>query len=182
MGLPPDDFRVLAESASTGLDDHKQKYPLLHRNSSRYKASTPIRRRSASSLGFVLQRFLFVVFTSAARKLNAMCARQLDGSVVRTYELFKAGSETKHFTVVGSEQTIPNSSKIAYFLRAAMTTFLQSRGTRRKTRSDYRANLEAREIRRVRLVLLFQMKGRACGFVVDPYRQKPKSELHSHSS
>jgi hypothetical protein len=74
--------------------------------------------------------YLSFCFTTAARKLNAMCARQLDGSVVRTYELFKAGSEMKHFTVVGSEQTIPNSSKIAYFLRAAMTTFLQSRGTR----------------------------------------------------
>jgi hypothetical protein len=57
-----------------------------------------------------------------------------------------------------------------------MRTLSLSHGTQLRTRSDYRANMEAREIRRVRLMLIFQMKGRACGFTVGLFRQKPASK------
>jgi hypothetical protein len=129
VGWPPDDFWVLAESASGELDDHEKGIRF-------FAAILRVTKPQAQSVAAVLLALalcckdfcLSFCFSTAARKLNAMRARQLDGSAVRTYGLFKAGSETKRFMVVGSEQTIPNSSKITYFVRVAMTTFLLSRG------------------------------------------------------
>jgi hypothetical protein len=89
------------ESASRKFDDHKKSIRFF---AATLRATEP----QAQSVAAVLLAlalcckdfYLSFCFTTAARKLNAMRARQLHGFVVRTYELLRLDQKRNNFAVV----------------------------------------------------------------------------------
>lgn len=114
-----------------------------------------IRRRCAVAW-LCAAKILSFVCCRPARKLNATHVRQLVGFVIGNYELSEAGLEMKRYRVGRSGQAISNLSKIAYFLRVVMITSLAKPRTTAKHQTRYRANVNARGMPRIQLMLVFE--------------------------